>query len=283
MGDSVVVTRTVKHTHPEPPAARTAGARWPRIGASLAGLGCFLWLAAGHADVAEASHELPADGGASRSDRRVTWPSRRRGAVTALVVAPTRARRRPGGRRRLMRVETHTAWGQQPQVLLVLGARRRRGMLWLRVLLPRRPNGTRGWIPRNKVYLQRTRVWVDVRLGRREVRVYRRGRLVRRDRAVIGAPSTPTPRTLAAIYERARQPDPRAFLGTYALHLTALSNVHFQFGGGPGRIAIHGRGGASFADPLGSARSNGCIRVNDRAVNWLARHLPLGTPVRIRR
>ena len=37
----------------------------------------------------------------------------------------------------------------------------------------------------------------------------------------------------------------------------------------------------SLLDPLGSSRSHGCVRVDDSNVRWLARVLPLGTPVRI--
>jgi lipoprotein-anchoring transpeptidase ErfK/SrfK len=105
---------------------------------------------------------------------------------------------------------------------------------------------------------------------------------VRRFPAVVGAPGTPTPRGLAAIYERNRQPDPGGFLGPWSLALTAMSDALESFGGGPGRVAIHGREGASLSDPLGSARSHGCIRITSRAVSWLARHAPPGTPVRIR-
>jgi lipoprotein-anchoring transpeptidase ErfK/SrfK len=115
------------------------------------------------------------------------------------------------------------------------------------------------------------------------VTVFRDGERVRRFRAVVGAPGTPTPRGLAAIYERNRQPDPNAFLGPWALPLTSFSEVLESYGGGPGRVAIHGRGGASLLDPLGSARSHGCIRVNNEHVRWLARRVPVGTPVRVRR
>ena len=106
---------------------------------------------------------------------------------------------------------------------------------------------------------------------------------MRRFRAVVGARSTPTPVGLAAIYERVRQPNPRAFLGTWALHLTAVSDVLDNYGGGAGRVAIHGRAGASLADPLGSARSHGCIRVNNSNVGWLAEHVPAGAPVHVTR
>jgi hypothetical protein len=97
-----------------------------------------------------------------------------------------------------------------------------------------------------------------------------------------GKPATPAPHRLAAIYERNRQPDPRAFLGPWALPLTIMSNVLGNFGGGPGRVRIHGRAGASLLDPLGSAASHGCIRVLDRDVSWIAANVPPGTPVRIK-
>ncbi len=51
--------------------------------------------------------------------------------------------------------------------------------------------------------------------------------------------------------------------------------------GGPGRIAIHGGAGASLQDPLGSARSHGCIRIDNRAIAWMAGHIPQGAPVQI--
>jgi len=164
-------------------------------------------------------------------------------------------------------------------VLLVLDAATRDGVEWVKLLLPVRPNGTTGWVPRDNVALARTPYWVDVALRARTVTVYRGGKRVLRTRAVVGAPRTPTPLGLAAIYERNRQPDPRAFLGPWALSLTSLSTVLESYGGGPGRVAIHGRAGTSFRDPLGSARSHGCIRIDNGPVSWMAKRLPQGTPV----
>jgi lipoprotein-anchoring transpeptidase ErfK/SrfK len=43
-----------------------------------------------------------------------------------------------------------------------------------------------------------------------------------------------------------------------------------SFGGGPGRVAIHGRDGTSLLDPLGSARSHGCIRIDNGPITWMA-------------
>jgi L,D-transpeptidase catalytic domain len=213
----------------------------------------------------------------------VAPPSRADGATTARIVATTNARPRPGGRRRIARLSPLTSWSGQAQTLLVLDSAWRGEREWLKVRLPIRPNGVSGWILRSKALLGRTPYWLELRLRTRRLTVYRDGARVRRVRAVVGAPGTPTPRGLAAIYERNPQPDPRGFLGPWALSLTALSDVLESYGGGPGRIAIHGRGGASLRDPLGSARSHGCIRIDNRAVAWLARRVVPGTPVDVRR
>jgi len=214
---------------------------------------------------------------------RVAPPSKARGATVARIVAPAFARARLDQPRKGRRVGTATAWSGQSQVLLVLDAAVHEGVEWVQVLLPVRPNGTTGWIPRDHVTIGRTPYWVEVGLRARTVTVFRGGKRVLRTRAVIGAPRTPTPTGLAAIYERNRQPDPRAFLGPWALSLTSLSNVLESYGGGPGRVAIHGRAGRSFADPLGSARSHGCVRIDNGPINWMARNVPPGTPVRTTR
>jgi lipoprotein-anchoring transpeptidase ErfK/SrfK len=218
---------------------------------------------------------------ASGAHPEIAPPSRTHGATTAGIVVSTEARSLPGGGRRVWRVEGQTGWSAEPQVLLVLASAWRDNLEWVKVLLPIRPDGSTGWIPRNDVRLAHTSYWIAVDKRRRMVRVYRSGSLVRSFQAVIGKPATPTPTGLAAVYEVDRQPDPEGFLGTWALPLTILSHALFNFGGGPGRIAIHGRGGASLLDPLGSARSHGCIRVDDTDVGWLAATIRQGTPVEI--
>jgi lipoprotein-anchoring transpeptidase ErfK/SrfK len=210
-------------------------------------------------------------------------PSRARGSTIARIVAPAFARVRPKAVRRGWPLRTQTAWSGQPQRLLVLDSAFRNGRQWMKLLLPVRPNGSAGWVPRDRVALRRTAYWIQVRTDARLVTVYRKGKRVRRFRAVVGAPGTPTPLGLAAIYERNRQPNPGGFLGPWALPLTIMSNVLENYGGGPGRVGIHGRAGASLLDPLGSARSHGCIRIDNDKVSWLAAHVPAGTPVAIRR
>jgi lipoprotein-anchoring transpeptidase ErfK/SrfK len=211
-------------------------------------------------------------------------PSRASGAIVAKVIVRTVARVEPGAGSALWAVPTATHWGDGPQQLLVLDrSLDERGREWLKVRLPIRPNGSAGWIRADYVRVARTPYWIDVSLRQRLVSVYRNGALKRRFKAVVGAPASPTPIGLHAIYDPIRQKDPNGFLGPWALHLTAFSNVLDNYGGGPGRVAIHGRGGASLLDPLGTARSHGCIRIDNVDVLWLARTVPRGTPVYVHR
>jgi lipoprotein-anchoring transpeptidase ErfK/SrfK len=110
------------------------------------------------------------------------------------------------------------------------------------------------------------------------------GRAVARWQVVVGKPATPTPGGLFAIQDSYRSPA-GSFDGSWILTLTAHSDVLKRFDGGDGRVALHGRGGASLADPLGSAASHGCIRLDNHAIAEIVRrigraHLP-GVPVEV--
>jgi lipoprotein-anchoring transpeptidase ErfK/SrfK len=196
-------------------------------------------------------------------------------AWIAHVIAPTVATRRPGAGRVVARIGTRAPWNGGPVGLLVLAVHER----WLKVLLPQRPNDATGWIPQARTVTRATPWRITVSVRARRVRILRRGAVVASSRAVVGKPGTPTPRGRSAIAERVPQPDPHGFLGPWALLLTAHSDVLDDYGGGPGRVAIHGRDGASLLDPLGSAASHGCIRVPNTFVRLLARHASEGTPV----
>ncbi len=213
----------------------------------------------------------------------VPAPARATGADVAKVVAVAAVRPRPGAGPIVRLLATRTNWSGGPQQLLVLGSHTGGdGREWLRVRLPGRPNGSTGWISRDAVLVRHVHWWIDVSLSHRLVRVFRDGALMRRFDAVVGAPRTPTPTGLFAVYEAVEQPDGGAgFVGSWVLQLTAFSNVLESYGGGPGRVAIHGRGGASLADPLGTARSHGCIRIDNADVEWLAQTVAPGTPVRV--
>lgn len=169
-------------------------------------------------------------------------------------------------------------------VLPVLGQRvDGAGRFWLRVRLPGRTlRGGRpprsGWISAAHTTLTTTswRIVVDVRA--RRLSVYDGGALVRRLRAIVGRPSTPTPRGAFFVEESVRMP-PGAPGAPYALALSARSNVLQEFAGGPGQIAVHGV--ANIGGALGSAVSHGCVRLAGQAVSWLAARMHPGVPVTI--
>lgn len=201
-------------------------------------------------------------------------------ATVAKIVAAVDARERPGSGRVLWQAEARTRGGNATW-LLVTGRRTTASGSWVQVLLPVRPNGTVGWIRSSRVFLGPDQWQIVVSTDRRTLTLLRDGVVVRMTRVVVGAPATPTPHGRFALYDTVAQPDPHGFFGPWSLQLTAFSNVLDDYGGGPGRIAIHGRGGASLRTPLGSAASHGCIRVDNTLIDLLAR-LPLGTPVDIR-
>lgn len=184
--------------------------------------------------------------------------------------------------------DTSRAWigPAEASWLLVLGAARDgEGRCWLRVRLPSRPNDGAAWVSADRVDLRPTGWRIVVSRRERRVTVYRDGKPVRRFRVVVGAASTPTPRGLFSIVGVWRW-NPGDFLGSYILPITAHSNVLKEFGGGEGRVGLHGRGGSSLLVPLGVARSHGCVRLANERIEWIVRtvgadRLP-GVPVSVR-
>ena len=200
-------------------------------------------------------------------------------ALIAHLVTAVEARATPAGRP-VARIAALAPWNRGPVGLLVLAERRAPGgRLWLRVRLPERPNGASAWIPANVTRLAMTPWRIVISISSRTVDLERDGSSIRVLRAVIGAPGTPTPTGLFAVSERVSQPDPHAFYGPWVLLLTAYSDTLDHFDGGPGQISIHGRAGTSLRDPLGSARSHGCIRIDNAGIDLLARVAVEGTPV----
>ena len=150
---------------------------------------------------------------------------------------------------------------------------------WVRVALPGRPNGREGWIRTEGTRFTSTEWHITLRLSTRRVTAYRDGAVVRRFRAVIGAPSTPTPSGRFFVEEALATPGHAG--GPFALATSARSNVLQEFAGGPGQIALHGTAGLAGAP--GSAVSHGCIRLSTRAITWLARRIGGGVPLTVTR
>ena len=167
----------------------------------------------------------------------------------------------------------------QRTVLPVVGqATDARGLHWLRVRLPGRPNGATGWIMRAGTTRSATNWHIVVKLSRRKIVVYQRGRAIRSFPAVVGKSSTPTPHGKFFVEEAVALPAGEAG-APFALALSARSNVFQVFDGGPGQIAIHGL--AHIGGTPGTAVSHGCIRLTATAVTWLVARIGPGVPITI--
>ncbi|MFC3687600.1 L,D-transpeptidase family protein [Aquipuribacter hungaricus] len=145
---------------------------------------------------------------------------------------------------------------------------------WYRVLLPVRPNGSTGWVAADDVAVATVHHRLEMSVAANELRLYERGRLVRTMPAASGTGDTPTP--LGSFFLTELLEPTNDGYGPYAYGLSGFSEVLTSFGGGPGQIGLHGTD-----DPgsVGTASSHGCIRLSDEDITYLARTLPLGTPV----
>jgi lipoprotein-anchoring transpeptidase ErfK/SrfK len=200
---------------------------------------------------------------------------------TANVLAPVVARAAPAGRATPITVLRPIApIGRGGTVLAVRAVRRAAGgRLWVRVLLPIRPNGREGWVPADVLRFRRTRLRIMIDQSERRLTLFRSGRTVLRAPVAIGKPATPTPNGRFAVAELIRTNQPGAFLGPVVFALTGYSEKLNEFAGGDGRVAVHG---TSLPQLIGTRASNGCIRLRNRDAVRLLRVVRPGVPVTIR-
>jgi lipoprotein-anchoring transpeptidase ErfK/SrfK len=154
------------------------------------------------------------------------------------------------------------------------------GTEWVKVRVVRRPRDVDTWIPAWATRHRWIRWHLVADLSSRKMRVYRAGELVKHFRVVVGAPGTPTPAGHFYIVDHMRLHNNWAH-GVWALATSAYSAKLKHFDGGNGVVALHGRG--FLTARVGTAASHGCIRLNDRDVAWMAKHIPNGTRIDIQR
>jgi lipoprotein-anchoring transpeptidase ErfK/SrfK len=189
------------------------------------------------------------------------------------VVARERPRETAAPVARFLRTNAHGA----QQVFPILRDRFRDGRLWHEVMLPVRPNGTTGWIPANAVTLRRTDYRIEVDLEAFRLRLFERCDELATYRIGVGTEDTPTPRGTFFLNSLLEPPQPGTVYGAFAFGLSAYSEVITDWEGG-GIVGLHGTNDPS---SLGGPVSHGCIRMENRAIRFLARTVPLGTPVAI--
>jgi lipoprotein-anchoring transpeptidase ErfK/SrfK len=168
----------------------------------------------------------------------------------------------------------------RPQYVLALDAVRTTSgkPTWYRISVPGRPNGRTGWVRAGALELHAVRKRVIIYRGARRFEFWDGARLVRSGKVAVGAPGAETPLGLFYVTDKF---DPAidsdwAILGAYAFETSAYSKLTDWPGGGI--VGVHG---TPWPNLLGQAVSHGCVRLDNRDVEFLRNRVPLGTPVKI--
>jgi lipoprotein-anchoring transpeptidase ErfK/SrfK len=202
-------------------------------------------------------------------------------AYAAIATTDTTVYEAPRGNSAITSVfSVKLPWGSPTSFLVRQAYRDAADRTWFEVFLPRRPNGSTGWVRGDQVRPRPMLHQVEVDLSSRTVRLLRDGRTLRSWPVGIGRQATPTPIGSFYVTVKLRPPQISAVYGAWALGISGYSDVLDQFGTGDGQIALHG---TTNPGDLGREVSSGCIRLDNGVIASLARILPLGTPVTIRK
>lgn len=154
------------------------------------------------------------------------------------------------------------------------------GVEWTKIRIPGRPNGRVGWVARENLgTFHQTRWQIVVNRRKTRMTVFWNGKKRWQRPVGIGTPHTPTPAGRFWIREKIKVRDKASPYWPYALGTANYSTLSEWPGGGV--VGIHGDWNQPALIP--GRPSHGCIRMHDRDVAWLARHVPVGTPLRILR
>jgi lipoprotein-anchoring transpeptidase ErfK/SrfK len=146
---------------------------------------------------------------------------------------------------------------------------------WFRVQLPRRPNGSLGWVRARDVEVARVHTRIVVHVSARRLTLFRDGKPELTTTVAVGSPATPTPTGRYYVNQRLVPTDTAGPFGPGAIGISAFSNVLTGWTQG-GPIAIHG---TNAPWSIGRAVSNGCIRVPNDVLRRIFRETLAGTPV----
>jgi lipoprotein-anchoring transpeptidase ErfK/SrfK len=151
---------------------------------------------------------------------------------------------------------------------------------YVKVMIPARPNHQEGWVRASDVTISSHSFHVELKLSEFLLRAWDGDNLITETKVVIGAPATKTPLGRFYINEKVPQSNPGGFYGPWVLSTNGYSEHLDMFGDPPGLpvIAFHGTNQPGL---IGTASSNGCVRIPNDVVTQLAQVLPAGTPIDI--
>jgi lipoprotein-anchoring transpeptidase ErfK/SrfK len=152
------------------------------------------------------------------------------------------------------------------------------GSLWYKTMMPAKPNGVQGFVPKAAVHVSLTNYRLVVDLTKLRLFVYRDCRVVQDYPVAIGKSSTPTPVGHFYLTGLFQSTSDSAY-GPYAFSLSAFSNVFSDWPFG-GIVGLHGTNDPS---TVGHPVTHGCLRVQNADIIELANLIPVGTPIDIQK
>src|SRR3954447_15305690 len=153
----------------------------------------------------------------------------------------------------------------------------RRGNAWVRIRLPRRPNGSKGWVPQaalSAMTVNHKLIDVDKRTLR--LRVFDHGEVVMNARVGVGKKGTITPSGHFYVREKFHVRGVPLY-GPRAIGTSAYAPTLSDWPGG-GVVGLHGTNQPGL---IPGRPSHGCIRLRNRDITRLYRLAERGTPINI--
>jgi lipoprotein-anchoring transpeptidase ErfK/SrfK len=148
---------------------------------------------------------------------------------------------------------------------------------FFKVAVPARPNGSTGYVKKSEVVTYVTPFRILIALRSKTLKVFECGNEIMSAKIAIGKKSAPTPVGNFFLVDLVRpKKGSNGPYGAYAMGISGYSNVYQRFGGGDGRIGIHGTNEPA---KLGQEVSSGCVRLDNANMTKLAKTLFLGSPV----
>jgi hypothetical protein len=181
--------------------------------------------------------------------------------------------------RRHARTIGHLRWyteDRAPENYLVLRSKRdAKGHAWLQIRVPKRPNGSKGWVPADRLGRLKVRTTAfEIDKHSLQARLFKDGREIWTSSVGIGAPGTPTPSGRYWIRERLSNLRGNSAYGPFAFGTSAYSRLSDWPGGGV--VGIHGTNQPGL---IPGRPSHGCVRVPNGKILKLKQLMPVGTPV----
>jgi lipoprotein-anchoring transpeptidase ErfK/SrfK len=203
-----------------------------------------------------------------RTETRWAYPERR-----AVVYSRPSSRARKVGRLRLLTED------QFPELYVVLArwVDPANGNTWLRIRIPKRPNGRTGWVPASALgSLTVNRKMIDVDKRRLRLTVFDRGQIVMTARIGVGKKGTITPSGHFYVREKFHVNGVPLY-GPRAIGTSAYAPTLSDWPGG-GVVGLHGTNQPGL---IPGRPSHGCIRLRNRDILRLYRLAERGTPINI--